>query len=171
MKTKIIGSGDMASALKGVDVGNKLFFASGVSNSKEVRETQYQREVDLLLEQDRNKHIIYIGSLSIFYSDTRYSQHKKHMEELVKKYFHKFTIIRIGNSTWGTNPHTIINFFKNKITRGEKLDIRDTFRYLVSKEEFLYWINLIPEWSCEMNIPGRRMKVEQIVEEIKQKKL
>ena len=39
------------------------------------------------------------------------------------------------------------------------------YRYVVDKDEFLHWLNMIPPWSCELNIPGRRMKVREIVRE------
>lgn len=165
----IIGNGDIASVLK--DREDILYFASGVSNSQETRQSEYQREIDLLLKQDKSKHIVYFGSLAIFYSDTRYVRHKRLMEELVKEHFKTYTIFRIGNIAWGKNPHTIINFFKNRIKNGEELEIRDEFRYVVNKEEFLYWIDLIPAWSCEINVPGWRMKVSKIVEKIKAGKL
>jgi hypothetical protein len=158
----IIGNGDMASVLK--DKKGILYFASGVSNSKETRESEYKREEDLLLKQDRNLHIIYFSSLSIFYKDTRYTKHKKDMESLIRK-FPRYTILRLGNITWGDNPNTIINNFRGKISRGEKLEIEDTYRYILEKDELLHWINLIPNWNCEMNITGRRMKVSDIVDE------
>jgi hypothetical protein len=41
----IVGNGDIASVL--VDYPNRLFFASGVSNSLETREEEYQKEKDL----------------------------------------------------------------------------------------------------------------------------
>ena len=167
----IIGNGDIAKVLKKADITDKLYFASGVSNSREIREAEYKREIDLLLEQNKNKHIVYISSLCVFYSDTRYARHKRHVEILIKRYFSKYAIIRIGNITWGTNPHTIINYFKNKIARKEDFEIQNAYRYLIDKDEFLYWINLIPDWSCEMNVSGQRMKVAQIVEAIKQKKI
>ena len=103
----IIGNGDIASAIK--DRKDLLFFASGVSNSRETRESEYRREIDLLLKQDKNSHIVYFSSLCVFYSNSRYAQHKRYMEKLVKG-FRKWTIIRLGNITWGTNPHTLINF-------------------------------------------------------------
>lgn len=171
MKTKIIGNGDIAKVLAKINIGNKLIFASGVSNSQETRETEYKREVDLLMSQSKNQHIVYISSLCVLYAENRYAYHKKHMEDLIKKHFFSYTIIRIGNITWGTNPHTIINFFKKKIEREEDFEVKDVYRYLVDKDEFLYWIKLIPDWSCEINIPGRRIKVFQIVEEIKSNKL
>lgn len=158
----IIGHGDIAGVL--VDQPNRLYFASGVSNSRETREAEYRREVDLLLAQDKSMHVVYFGSLSIFYADGRYALHKQHMEDLVRMHFPHYTIVRIGNISWGTNPHTIINFFRKQRARGEELDIQDTYRYVVDQEEFLYWVRMIPNWNCEMNIPGRRMTVQQIVD-------
>lgn len=158
----IIGHGDVASVL--TDREDIIFFASGVSNSQETREEEYQREENLLMKQDTDTHLVYFGSLSIFYSDTRYAQHKRRMESLIKRRFRTYTIIRIGNITWGKNPNTLINHFKAMAESGEPLDIQDVYRYVVDKDEFLYWIGMIPKWSCEMNVPGNRMKVQDIVD-------
>ena len=157
----IVGRGDIAGALEPRE--GFLYFASGVSNSREERESEYEREKELLLSQPRDKHVVYFGSLSIFYSDTRYAQHKKEMEDLVKDNFDNYTIVRLGNITWGDNPNTIINFFKEQKKKGEPLEVRDTERYVVDREEFDHWVGMIPEWSCEMNIPGARMSVIDIV--------
>ena len=160
---EIIGHGDIAKVLNKTDK-DVLFFASGVSNSSETRESEYQREKDLLLAQDRNQRLVYFGSLSIFYGDTRYTQHKKEMEQLVKDNFPKYCIVRLGNISWGDNPHTLINTLKNHLAEGEPLQIQDVYRYVVEEEEFLHWINLIPDsFNCEMNVPGTRMKVAEIV--------
>lgn len=155
----IIGNGDIASALK--DRNDLLFFASGVSNSQETRESEYRRERDLLMSQDIDNHIVYFSSLAIFYSNTRYAQHKLQMERLVKS-FKVWTILRLGNITWGTNPHTLINNLKIQNLRG-KMKVEDVYRFICNREEFDYWISIIPKWSCEINIPGRRMKVKNII--------
>ncbi len=159
----IVGEGDIASVLKERD--GVLFFASGVSNSQETQESEYQREKDLLMEQDKDKRLVYFGSLSIFYGETRYTQHKKEMEELVKDNFDKYCIVRIGNIDFGDNPHTLINTLRAKVEKQEPLQILDVERYVVDQEEFLHWINLIPDFNCEINIPGKRMKVTEIVKE------
>jgi hypothetical protein len=86
------------------------------------------------------------------------------MEALIKETFAHYTIIRIGNITWGTNPHTLLNFLRNKIKAGESFEVQDVYRYVVDEEEFLYWLRMIPEWNCEMNIVGKKMKVQEIVE-------
>lgn len=165
----IIGNGDIASVLQ--DKDGFCFFASGVSNSQEIRVDQYEREVLLLANQNRNQHLVYFSSLAIFYSDTRYTRHKRHMENLVKRFFSSYTIIRLGNITWGNNPNTIINNLKAKIKNAEPFEVKDEYRYLVDQEEFLHWVSLIPSWNCELNITGRRVKVADIVKEIKEGKL
>ena len=163
----IVGNGDIATAIRdvGLDKDKFIFFCSGVSNSNELRESEYYREAELLWGQDISKHLIYFGSLSIFYSDSRYARHKRMMENLVRKNFEHYTIVRMGNITWGKNPNTLINFIQNKIRTREPFDIKDVYRYVLEKDEFLYWINLIPDWSCEMNIIGKRMKVKDIIKE------
>jgi nucleoside-diphosphate-sugar epimerase len=158
----IIGHGDIASVL--TDREDRIFFASGVSNSQETRESAYLREKTLLLAQEKIRHLVYFSSLSIFYSDTRYAQHKLEMETLVKANFPRYAIIRLGNITWGTNPHTIINSFRARIQKHEPLTIRDAYRYVVDKNEFLYWVSMIPPWSCEISITGQRLSIAQIVE-------
>jgi len=163
----IIGHGDIASVLK--DREDRIYFVSGVSNSQETRESEYQREIGLLFTllsgQNQNKHLVYCSSLCVFYSDTRYAEHKRIMEDWIRKLFPHHTILRVGNITWGDNPHTLINFIKNKIQNREPFEVQDVYRYIVTKEEFLYWIDMIPDWSCEMNITGRRMLVKDIVKE------
>ena len=159
----IIGHGDIASVLP--KRSRRLFFASGVSNSREQRESEYRREKKLLLQQNRKAHIVYFSTLAVLYGDNRYVQHKLEMERIIKEEFRRYCIMRIGNITWGTNPHTIINFFRWQIKKGLPLKIQDTYRYVIDQDEFLHWINLIPDWSCEMNVPGRRMKVSEIVDE------
>lgn len=161
----IIGNGDLATALKKVDKPNLLFFASGVSNSKETRRNEYHREENLLLKQDRKQHIVYFSSLAVFESNTPYIQHKRRMEHNIKKNFKVNTIVRIGNISWGKNPHTLINFIRNKIKHKQVFDIQDVYRYIIDEDEFLYWIKRIPEWSCEMNITGKRLKVIDIIEQ------
>ena len=159
----IEGTGDIASVLE--DRDDLLYFARGVSNSQEERESEFDRERNMLLAQGKDRRLVYFGSLSIFYNDNRYTRHKKEMEGIVKAEYPKYCIARIGNIAWGDNPHTLINNLRGKVEREEPIEIRNTYRYVVEEEEFLHWMNLIPDFNCEMNIPGRRMKVKDIVRE------
>ena len=154
----IVGRGDIASVLP--KKSDLLFFSSGVSNSGETRESEYKRERDLLLEQHTGSHIVYFSTLSIFYSDTRYTQHKLDMEAMIKENFPKYCIVRLGNISWGTNPNTLINYLRAY----PNAEIRDEYRYIVGKDEFLHWVGLIPHFSCEINVPGDRLKVKEIVD-------
>lgn len=153
----VVGHGDIASVLTPRE--GFLYFASGVSNSREKRESEYDREVTLLLKQPREAHIVYFSSLAVFYSDTQYTAHKLRMEAIVKT-FSNYTIVRIGNITFGSNPHTLINYLRAH----PNAEIRDEERYIIDKEEFLHHVNLIPDWNCEYNITGRRMKIKEIHE-------
>lgn len=166
----ILGHGDIASVLK--DRPDRLYFASGVSNSAETRIAEYQREINLLLAQDTSQHLVYCSSLCVFYSDTPYARHKRMMEELIKKSFKRYAIVRVGNISWGKNPHTLLNFLREKIRKDEAFEIQDVYRYLVDREEFLYWLEMIPQdWSCEMNVIGKTMKVREIVEMLQRSSL
>ena len=156
----IVGNGDIASVLP--DRDDICFFAAGVSNSQEMREEEYGREYKLLMEQPSGRHLVYFSTLSVFYSTGRYVEHKKRMEAVVRENFTHWTIIRIGNITWGTNPHTIINFFRQQFLDGETPTFQDVDRYILDEAEFLHWIGLIPAWNCEMNVPGKRMKPRDI---------
>lgn len=159
---EIVGHGDIAQVLQEADK-DALFFASGVSNSAETRESEYQREKELLLKQDPSKRLVYFGSLSVFYRDSRYAKHKREMEQLVRETFPRHCIVRIGNIGWGTNPHTLINTLRNRVDQEQPIEILNVDRYVVDEDEFLHWINLIPDFNCEMNIPGNRLKVREIV--------
>lgn len=157
----IEGKGDIASVLR--DREGFTFFARGVSNSQETRESEYEREKQTLLAQPKDKRLVYFGSLSIFYNDNRYTQHKLEMEELVKENFPSYCIVRLGNISWGDNPHTLINHLRNQVNNGQPVEIQDVYRYVVDQEEFCHWISLIPDsFNCEINIPGARMKVKDI---------
>ncbi len=151
----VIGNGDIAKAI--VPKPGFLYFASGVSNSQETRESEYEREKRLLLSQEHDYRLVYFSSLSVFYGSGRYQHHKRHMEDVVRT-FPNWNIVRLGNITWGTNPHTIINHLRNT----ERVEIRDETRYIIDRKEFDHWMNLIPDWNCEMNITGQPMKIIDI---------
>jgi UDP-2-acetamido-2,6-beta-L-arabino-hexul-4-ose reductase len=164
MVSGVIGTGDIARVLP--LHSNLLFFASGVSDSQCTDEKEYDREVRLLMEQDSRAHIVYFSSLAVMWSDTRYFRHKKYMETLLRENFSNWTIIRLGNIDFGSNPRTLINYLRAH----PEAEVRDEWRYICSKEELLHWIDLIPSFNVELNIPGQRMKVVDIKEKYCAKK-
>jgi hypothetical protein len=166
----IIGNGNIAKVLK--DKDNIVFFASGVSNSSCTDEKEYKREFNLLKTVSANKHIVYFSNLGIYYKKDRYTQHKIDIEEYIRNTYKSYTIIRIEVCEWVKTPYTILNVFKKQLSQGIEPTIQNTTRYILSLDEFLYWVNLIqPGVKNEMNILGRKLTIEQIIEEIKQGKI
>ena len=166
----IIGNGNIARVLK--DKENIIFFASGVSNSSCIDEKEYEREFNLLKTIPIDKHIVYFSNLGIYYKKDRYTQHKIDIEEYIRNTYKSYTIVRIEVCEWVKTPSTILNVFKKQLNQGSEPIIQDTTRYVLSLDEFLYWIDLIqPGVKNDMNILGRKLTITQIVEEIKQGKI
>jgi hypothetical protein len=159
----IIGSGDIAQQLWRADKPFVTFFASGVSNSQQQDENEFKREVSLLLKQPKDQHLVYFSSLCIYYSQTRYAQHKANIERLIKETFQTYTIVRLGNITWGRNENTIINYFKSQHHIGKEPRIENGHRFLITEWEFCYWMQHLPIGiKNEMNIPGEMVSINEI---------
>ena len=166
----IIGNGSIAKILE--DREDIVFFASGVSNSSCTDEKEYKREFNLLKSITTDNHIVYFSNLGIYYKQDRYTQHKQVVEEYIRDNYKSYTIVRIEVCEWVKTPNTILNVFKHQLAKGIEPKIQDTTRYVLSLNEFLYWIKMIqPGVRNEMNILGRKLNIAQIVDEIKQGKI
>ena len=166
----IVGNGNIAKVLE--DREDLIYFASGVSDSNCKDINQFNREIDLLMSMNFNKHIVYFSNLAIYYKNDDYTIHKIFMEDIIKKNFNSYTIVRIEVCEWVNNPTTILNVFKRKIDNNEEILIQDTTRYVLSLDEFLYWMKLIPVGrKNEMNILGKKMTIKEIVDKIKNQNL
>jgi hypothetical protein len=162
----IIGNGSIAKVL--TDRDDLVFFAAGVSNSSCLDENEYTREFNLLKTIPVDQHVVYFSNLGIYYKEDRYTNHKREIEEYIRNNYKSYTIVRIEVCEWVKTPYTILNFFKKQLSEGIEPTIQDTTRYVLSLEEFLYWVNMIkPKVKNEMNILGRKMTISQIVNEIK----
>ena len=162
----VIGNGDIANVLNVRDNPSVTYFASGVSNSQCDDPKEFQREIDLL-KSIKSSHLVYFSSISIYEKDTPYTQHKIHMEAIVRLYFPIYTIIRLGNITWGDNPNTIINYLK----RTKTPEIRNEFKHICTLADFYYWIDNIPKFSTEMNITGERVHMVELYNRVKNKRI
>lgn len=164
----IIGHGDIGSVLK--DREGALFFASGISNSNYVGEAEFARERDTFIDNANTarsqgiKCCFYFSTMSIVHKNTRYTRHKELMERLVRYSFENYNIIRIGNIDWGTNPNTFINFIRNKKAKGEPVEIRDEWKYLISKEQLLLLTDNLPlTGKNEISVFGECKKVSDCI--------
>lgn len=163
----IIGKGNIEKALYGLDCDDLVFFASGVSDSSCKDQSQFNRELDLLMSIDKNNHIVYFSNLGVYRWDSDYIRHKIFMENKVREYFNYYTIVRVEVLRWGTNHNTIHNFFKRMIEENKPITIQNTYRYVLDLEEFREWISYIkPFTKGEMNIMGKKMHVIDIYKEV-----
>lgn len=162
----IIGRGDIASVLN--DRKGATFFVSGVSNSNEIRESEFMREIELLNKQDRTTCLFYFSSISVDdiqkVGSNKYLQHKLRMETLIKSNFENYNIIRIGNITWGSNPNTFINYIKNKKSKGEAVQIKDEYKYIIDKDQLVMLTDNLPlVGQNTLCVFGRMAKVAELV--------
>jgi len=134
----IIGNGLIAKSLQNIDSDEVLFFASGVSNSLETKDAEFQRELALLqnaLTSYPHLRFFYFSTLSILdqsKKESQYVHHKKAMEEYIVNHSDNYLIIRIGNLIGkGGNPNTLFNFFKNKILQNDSFEIHTEARRLI----------------------------------------
>jgi len=167
----IVGNGDIAKMLiaRKLDHPDFVFFASGVSNSQCVDKREFEREARLLRTQNRERHLVYFSSLSVYYSTSAYANHKYEMEMLIRAFFDCHTIIRLGNIAWGTNPHTLLNVLRE---RGGEIALQDTIRYVVTPDLFCELIaRATNDRVREINVWRERLTVAEIWERIKRGEL
>lgn len=160
----ILGKGDIGSILN--DRDGAIFFASGVSNSNETRESEFTREIELLDKQNKSKCLFYFSSILVddLNKNSQYIQHKRRMELIIKSNFENYNIIRIGNITWGVNPNTFINYIKNKKSKGEPVEIRDEYKYVIDKQQLLLITDNLPlTGQNTICVFGRMAKVLDLV--------
>jgi hypothetical protein len=159
----IIGNGLLASICSKVNNEDCIIFASGVSNSKEQNDEEFNRELSLLIKYIyTDKKLIYFSTCSIedySLTDTKYIKHKLKIEELIKNACNKYVIFRlpivIGKCN---NPNTFFNFFKYKILNNEPFEVlRDSHRYIITSDSLSTYIDKI--------IPLVRNKVINIVDD------
>ena len=126
----LIGRGLIAKSFADMaDRSDVTIFASGVSNSLEVRESEFERERQLLLAECLKNPglIVYFGTASIYDKAERaraYVRHKLAMEELVTARSAGFIVVRlpqvVGRSA---NGNTLIEFFRTRILSGEPFQV------------------------------------------------
>ncbi len=127
----LVGNGMIARRFRAYAERNDVvLFASGVSNSKETRPEPYARErrlVDDTLRQSSGCLFVYFSTASIAdptEQGSPYVMHKTAIEETIKEKASAYLIIRASNVVGGPgNPHTILNFFVDRIRRQESFSI------------------------------------------------
>lgn len=138
----IIGNGLIASAFNPYFGNDKdvIIFASGVSNSREIRREAFSRERQLLVDAMHHQlPVVYFSTCSVSDSelaDTPYVLHKKEMEALLRT-AGNHVIFRLPQIVGKTpNPNTLTNYLYKNIMLGVHFQVwRHATRNLIDVDD------------------------------------
>lgn len=143
----VIGNGLMAQTFSAYAKNDDiLIFASGVSNSTEIDDGEFQREAELL-KQTILKYpsyiVVYFSTCSIddpTVWERPYNKHKLRLEDYIKKHASNYLILRVSNVVGDMgNPNTIMNYLHNAIKKGLKIEVwSQAERNIIDKDDCLY---------------------------------
>lgn len=173
----IIGTGLIAKSLTGVSFNqNTLVLASGVSNSQEVRQSEFQREAELIQREMANHpgfHVIYCSTCSIDSgASTPYIVHKQAMEQKVRASAASFHVFRLPQVVGLVQNSTLVSFFVDAILHGRVLNVQaQATRNLLDVSDFARITKVLVDQGLGVNstlnmASGCSVPVVQIVEEI-----
>lgn len=136
----VVGGGQLAKAFSTyAQDANICIFASGVSNSSCIIESEFDREKNLLLfhlNSSKDKKFVYFSSCALssnHYEKTPYYNHKRNMEQLIKDNSNNYNIFRIPQLFGDLILHkTLINFFYKAIIHQHQFNVYDqAYRYVI----------------------------------------
>jgi len=157
----LIGNGLLANTfLKYKNDNSVLIFASGVSNSLETNETEFNREKNLLLSNlsvHQKRKFIYFSTCSIYdpsLSESPYILHKQKIESLIVDNHDDYLIIRLPNIVGNRgNEHTLINYFVSAIRSDEQIRIwKNATRNLLDQADMFILVENILNAGCQNEI-------------------
>ena len=127
----VVGNGMIARRFGDFATRNDVvIFASGVSNSKETRPEPFARErrlVEETLHQTTGSLFVYFSTASVddpTEQGSPYVTHKLALEQLIAAQASNYLLVRASNVVGGPgNPHTILNFFVDRVRRNEPFTI------------------------------------------------
>lgn len=138
----IIGNGLIAKSMRGKINDDKLIiFASGVPNSKEQNDDEYNREL-LLLEkiilENPNKKLIYFSSCSVASTNNvKYNQHKLNVESFIRNSTNNYIILRLPNIVGPPSKNNqLINYFYYSLINDDEMSINVNYiRHLIDVDD------------------------------------
>ncbi|MGC4038028.1 MAG: NAD-dependent epimerase/dehydratase family protein [Chitinophagaceae bacterium] len=173
----VIGNGLLAKRFyKYSEDKNPIIFASGVSNSTNRLDSEFQREENLLkytIEKNTDKRLIYFSTCSVYdpaLQDSPYVLHKLAMEALIKANQPHYHIFRISNLAGKTNnPHTILNYFAQHVISGSFFHLwKESYRNIIDIDDAFSVCDYIIENNLFLNevvniANHQNYRVDQIV--------
>ena len=179
----IVGNGLIGKSLIGYDREDIVFIAAGVSDSKCVDLSEFERErnlVEQVVQAYPDKLIVFFSSFSIndpVMQSNLYVTKKLQLEDYLVKHCRKYIIIRISNLVGkGGNPRNVFNFFYNQIIFEKPFTLwANSKRNFVMVDDSVMILNHILENKLEENlnsiiniVNNRDFTVYEIVEAIEQ---
>ncbi|MDR5865948.1 NAD-dependent epimerase/dehydratase family protein [Halomonas koreensis] len=129
--SEVVGNGMLAKAFmaRSSDVtlpDGCVFFCSGVSNSSEVKKSEFQRERELAIKEINKADastFVYFSSVASVTESSEYYKHKLEMENVVGDLSKSYLIFRLPQVVGCVNNNTLFPSFIRKIKKGEPLEI------------------------------------------------
>lgn len=170
----IIGNGMIASSFKNVKVKHKCcIFASGVPNSNELLDSEYQREFRLIkkiFNDFPSYKFIYFSSCSIETGKkSKYISFKLKVEDYIKTNFKDFLILRLPNVVGHTTNKTqLIPFLKEKLLNKKETKVnKSCYRFLLDVVDIPCIVNNLIEKEVRNKVVtvkfNNKISIEEIV--------
>lgn len=109
------------------DYSNYIIFASGVSNSKEISDNEYNREKELIIKtinENKGLKFIYFSSVLVGIAKNKYYNTKLEFEEIIKSNTTNYIIFRIPQIIGKIgNSNNLINYLKHSIINQNEITI------------------------------------------------
>jgi len=171
----VIGSGLIGKAFESyINNDDVLIFASGVSNSKNEVQSNFDRELNLLKGQQKFKGLfVYFSTTSIEdveLINSKYIKHKLCIEEIIKTKFENHLIVRLPNVVGDSkNNATLVNFFRHCIINNIQFSVqKNAYRYLVDVKDVFTNVDKVIKRGEHLNrvatlITNKKISVLDIV--------
>jgi dTDP-4-dehydrorhamnose reductase len=142
----VAGRGLLGKALKEIDREDIIFYANGVSDStiESIADGYFEEnEITAFAKETSAKTFVYFSTIQVNAAENLqrpYVIHKIKMEELVKRLFPDYLIIRtsniIGRNLW--NRHTLFNFLYSSLKEEKRIPIVDSaLRNILDVDHFM----------------------------------
>ena len=140
----VIGNGMLATRFMNYsDNDEKIIFASGVSNSKDIIEQHFSREFELLiktLKEHPGRTLVYFSTCSIDDKDSQkapYVIHKKAIEIFIRENVSKYYLLRVSNvAGTSNNPYTLLNYFVFNILQNHPFAVwKNAYRNIIGIDD------------------------------------
>lgn len=140
----VVGNGLIANAfLEYTERDQYIIFASGVSNSKEYRVQEFNKEKSLLMDTAQKhpyKTFIYFSTCAFYdeyFPENQYLIHKKEVEEWIIENVINFMIFRVPQIIGSKNKNQLLGFLNYQIQNQNTFDLFNIERNLIDLD-FLY---------------------------------